>query len=302
MIVFNNRSHRVFKPNANRHRAFTLIELLVVIAIIAILAALLLPALAKAKEKANQTACLSNAKQWGLALTMYVDDNNQLYPQTKITNYVANADTPTWADLTEIQYMNNQNGTSIGNDAWFNALPTYVANQPLWKYAIGGQALIKQFYSASSIFRCRTSDGTTANAATDPNQLNRPVFNYAINSKRSDPNDPGSPFKSQQVAHPSAFVAFSEVRTHASENPYYGSTPDEPNLASPQCYTTRFSSRHTAGANITFSDGHAAHFKYSYVCMPYPNIQAPTKAADPGDPDINWSGDGHQIPAAAAGN
>ena len=63
-----------------QHLGFTLIELLVVIAIIAIVAAILLPMFAQAREKARQTACLNNQRQVSMALLLYVQDNNEIFP------------------------------------------------------------------------------------------------------------------------------------------------------------------------------------------------------------------------------
>jgi len=295
---------------------FTLIELLVVIAIIAILAAMLLPALSKAKAKALQVVCLSNLKQWGLADSMYVNDNNQVFPYPKYQDPIppAQQDNPDWPGIYGFHY-----NLHLGDDAWFNALPSFIANKPLYIWSLTPNSE-KLFANTKSIYFCPTAmsqgiDPRDASSGHGDMLSTRPLFSYGMNSHSltDEKNRTGysGPLKSQMVSHPSAFVLFCDVRNRSAETPFYPVT--DPNtaspgdnvlkLATPQCYTTRFSSRHNQGGNITFSDGHAAYFKYDYVIAKAGQTAADGSGVvitvggkDLGEPDINWDADGQRIP------
>ncbi|HEY1171600.1 MAG TPA: prepilin-type N-terminal cleavage/methylation domain-containing protein [Verrucomicrobiae bacterium] len=107
------------RPIPAHRRGFTLIELLVVIAIIAILAAMLLPALASAKQKALLTGCINNLKQIGLGMTVYIGDNSQKLPYARLQHGLAsNGGQMSWDKKVGPYMGSHRNPTATGTQPW----------------------------------------------------------------------------------------------------------------------------------------------------------------------------------------
>lgn len=225
-------------------KGFTLIELLVVIAIIAILAAILFPVFAKAREKARQASCLSNIKQLGLALQMYMADYDQTFPAVDSKcpddSYLGTRDV-------------NDPNSDIFKAGWANHLATYIKSAAMFKCpsaANGNKVGVACDYTYNYILG---QDGSI----NDFTALNSSA--YCIFTAPEWGLAPGTPLDESMVDSPAVVAAFWE--SYMSDTP--GANPtvlDGTNstMANPVSHIHfRPSLRHITGCNVALVDGHA---------------------------------------------
>ena len=232
------------EPNRSiKKNAFTLIELLVVIAIIAILAAILFPVFAQAREKARQTACLSNMKQIGTAVMMYTQD----YDETYVSNYLFGP--PTYTFMTrwwwgELLYPYTKN-------AGVFLCPSDEAKRPV-EQSIPNPMVPKYSYAMNRVTGW-------ANAASKDKK------GVLMSSKNPQPTgfgvgDRGSSVA--EVAEPADTIMIADMILRSSNL----SSAIQPQFWQDQqldyAQAQRIPNRHSDGFCAVFADGHAKWMKH----------------------------------------
>ena len=234
------------KPAPNAPRAFTLIELLVVIAIIAILAAMLLPALSRAKAKAQQIGCLNNYRQLQFCWQMYGDENQDNLPANEAIN---------------VTY--NRTALSVGANSWLQGnawTDTSLTN-------IERGALFN-FNKSTGIYKCPADQSTVRDLGVMPRTRSVSMCMYM--NVRPDPRD--SDFrkcwhKLSQILKPGpskALVFIDEHEKSIQQSAFGINAPDRWWLFGTAQWTwiSFPATRHNNGSTFTFSDGHAETWRW----------------------------------------
>jgi prepilin-type N-terminal cleavage/methylation domain-containing protein/prepilin-type processing-associated H-X9-DG protein len=223
---------------------FTLIELLVVIAIIAILAAILFPVFAQAREKARGISCLSNLKQLGTAFTMYLQD----YDEMVLPRYAACPST----------------GPAPTPDAsllWPNTIQPYVKNK--------------------QIFICPSAINSKYGDTWNLRGYDSIGYNQTISGWYYATSACGQMFLPTlaSIVAPSKNVMFADSMSGDTAGGYRGYLFGNSGMNVPYTATSlgSFGARHTEGTNLSFFDGHAKWYKGSSILA---NPNAPYQCAD----------------------